>query len=339
MAVRDFPSATGIQQHLMNNLSLDIRTLRSLVSIVETGSITETARRLGRTQPAISLQIQRLEQVTGKVLFNHEGRRIHLTPDGDMVMSYAKSILRLHDELLSRLSSPDVQGHVVVGTPDLYAAYVLPTVLSVFKQAYPGIQVEVRCALSTPTVERVQRGEVDIALVTRMNDFTRGLVVHQEQLVWMGGENSRAHFQDPVPLALLPPGNVYREYAIDRIERAGRKWQIVCVSESVSGLQAAVFAGIAITVLGRCALVRGMRELPPDEGFLPLPKVDLLLYKAPGASSPAVDALHDYLAKYVALSASGDSPQPSVPLPAKAQGAVAHPSPLPPTRRRGVPLV
>jgi DNA-binding transcriptional LysR family regulator len=152
----------------MNPLSLDIRMLRSLISVVDTGSITETARRLGRTQPAISLQIQRLEEITGKVLFRNESRRQQLTPDGDMVLAYAKSILRLHDELLSRLSSPEVQGHVVLGVPDLYAAYMLPSVLSVFREAFPRIQVEVRCALSTPTVDRVRRGEVDLALVTRI---------------------------------------------------------------------------------------------------------------------------------------------------------------------------
>jgi DNA-binding transcriptional LysR family regulator len=293
----------------MNLLSLDIRMLRSLISVVDTGSITETARQLGRTQPAISLQIQRLEEITGKALFRHEGRRMHLTSDGDMVLAYARSILRLHDELLSRLSSPEVQGHVVLGVPDLYAAYMLPSVLSVFKEAFPRIQVELRCALSTPTVERVRRGEVDVALVTRMNDFTRGLVVHQEQLVWMVGENSHVHFDNPVPLALLPPGNLYREYAIEYVERTGRQWQIVCVSESASGLHAAVFAGMAITVLGRCALVQGMRELTPEEGFPSLPKVDLLLYRAPGVSSPAVTALHDYLARYIGFSDGGSVEQ------------------------------
>ena len=137
-----------------------------------------------------------------------------------------------------------------------------------------------------------------------MNNFTGGLVVHQEQLVWIVGEHSQAQFEDPVQLALLPPGNIYREHAIEHIERAGRKWQIACVSESVSGLQAAVFAGMAVTELRRCALVSGMREITPSQGFLPLPKVDLLLYKAPGATSPAVDALHDYLAHYVGLSSS-----------------------------------
>jgi DNA-binding transcriptional LysR family regulator len=302
----------------MNLLSLDIRMLRSLISVVDTGSITETARRLGRTQPAISLQIQRLEQIIGKALFRTENRRMLLTPEGEMVLTYARSILRLHDELLARLSTPEVHGYVVLGLPDLYAASMLPSVLSVFRQTFPGIQIEVRCASSGCTIERLRRGEIDLALVTRMNDFTQGVVVHQEQLVWMGSEHAKAHFEDPIPLALFPPGDIHREYAIERLERSGRKWQAACTSESISGLQAAVFAGMAITALGRCALVPGMRELTPDEDLPPLPKVDLLLCKAPGVTSPAAEALHEYLAFYVGRSApeeqsSGPEEQSKVP--------------------------
>src|SRR6476619_3939794 len=144
----------------MNLINLDIRMLRSFVSVVETGSITETARRLGRTQPAITLQMQRLEELTGKALFKEDSRRPVVTDEGDMVLSYAKSILKLHDELLSRLSSPDIEGHVILGTPDLYAAYLLPSVLALFRQSFPRIQVELRCSLSTPLVALVQRGEV-----------------------------------------------------------------------------------------------------------------------------------------------------------------------------------
>ena len=225
----------------MSSFTLDVRVLRSFVSVVETGSITETARRLGRTQPAITLQMQRLEELTGKALFKEDSRRPVVTDEGDMVLSYAKSILKLHDELLSRLSSPDIEGHVILSTPDLYAAYLLPSILALFRQSFPRIQVELRCSLSTPLVSLVQRGEVDIALVTRMRDFTGGQIVRQEQLIWMMGERYDIHRANPVPLALLPPGNVYRDYAIEGLERAGRKWRIACVSESVGGLQAAVF--------------------------------------------------------------------------------------------------
>jgi hypothetical protein len=145
------------------------------------------------------------------------------------------------------------------------------------------------------------------------------------------GEHSQAHFEDPVRLALLPPGNIYREHAIEHIERAGHKWQIACVSESVGGLQAAVFAGMAVTVLCRCALVPGMRELAPSEGFPTLPKVDLLLYKAPGAASPAVDALHDYLAHYIGLSAARVGEERRTP--PKPRNAPAVQAAVPPQRK------
>ena len=61
------------------------------------------------------------------------------------------------------------------------------------------------------------------------------------------------------------------------------------------------FSGVAVTVLGQSALVGGMRELSADDGFPPLPKVDLLLYKAQGPASAAAHVLHDYLAHYLGL--------------------------------------
>ena len=129
----------------MSSFTLDVRVLRSFVSVVETGSITETARRLGRTQPAITLQMKRLEDLTGKILFKPECRRPVLTDDGDMLLSYAKSILKLHDELLARMSSPDLEGHVILGTPDLYAAYLLPSILALFRQSFPRSLPRPRC--------------------------------------------------------------------------------------------------------------------------------------------------------------------------------------------------
>jgi DNA-binding transcriptional LysR family regulator len=289
----------------MNLVSIDIRMMRSLLSVTECGSITEAARRLGRTQPAITLQIQRFEELVGKVLFTHEGRRLVLTPDGHVVVTYAKSILRLHDELLARMSSPEIEGNVVLGTPDLYAAFMLPDILSIFKKAFPRIKVELRCSLSTPLVEMVRKRTVDVAVVTRMNNFTGGQVVRREQLLWMTGSNSDAHLEDPVPLGLLPIGNIYRDHAIEALERAGRRWRIVCESESVGGLQAAAFAGMAVIVLGRSALVQGLREVHPSDAFPKLPQIDLLLYKSQGPTSLAANALHDYLAHYLGLGEEG----------------------------------
>ena len=234
-------------------------------------------------------------------LFDHESRRVALTRDGETVLTYAKSILRLHDELLSQLASPSIEGHVTLGTPDLYAAFLLPSILSVFRRAFPRIQVELNCSLSTPLVGLVKRGEVDVALVTRMNDFTGGQVVGQEQLVWMAGERSNAPHRNPGPARPAAarqhlPRPRHRQAEAGAAALARRVPERERRRPSGGG----VFAGMAVTVLGRSALVSNMRELTPEEGFPALPKIDLLLYRSHNANSKAAHALHDYLAHYLA---------------------------------------
>src|SRR6202048_4807922 len=128
----------------MNTGHLDIRSLRSFVAVVETGSVTEAARRMGRTQPAITLQIRRLEEQTGKQFFEPMARRPLLTQDGEVLLGYARAILRMHDELWTRIHPRHIEGRVVLGTPDLYAAYLLPRLLTDFRAAHPGVEVDVR---------------------------------------------------------------------------------------------------------------------------------------------------------------------------------------------------
>src|SRR5258707_834531 len=154
------------------------------------------------------------------------GRRHLLTDEGDLLLSYAKSILRLHDEMLQRLASPDVEGTVVLGTPDLYAAFVLPAILNRFRKAFPRVQVELRCELSTPLVGLVRRGEIDLVLVTKMEGFSGGKVVGQEQLIWMVGADSDAHWLDPVPLAVLAARHIYPEHAIGQLEPIRRELEV-----------------------------------------------------------------------------------------------------------------
>jgi len=147
---------------------LDLRLLQAFILLVETGSFSETSRRVGRTQPAVTLQMQRLEKTIGSQLFNTVGRKLVLTPDGELLLGYARTIMGLQDEVKARLAAPKLNGQVIIGTPDLYAAYLLPSVLSEFGGAYPNIEVELRCALSSRCMASLQRNEIDLALVTGM---------------------------------------------------------------------------------------------------------------------------------------------------------------------------
>jgi len=274
---------------------LDIRSLRSFVAVVETGSVTEAARRMGRTQPAITLQIRRLEDQTGKHFFEPMARRPLLTRDGEVLLGYARAILRMHDELWRRMYGRVIEGRVVLGTPDLYAAYLLPQILTSFRAAYPGVEVDVRCALSRVLMEELDAKTIDIALVTAMPGIRPGEFIRKEPLIWVSGQGHAAYAENPVPLALLPPGNLYRDAALEALDRIGRPWRLACISESISGLQAAVFSGFAVSVVAKSALVAGMRVLGPSESFPDLPEIDVVMHRCPGRPSAAADRLADFV--------------------------------------------
>ncbi len=114
-----------------------MRSLRAFLTVVDTGSVTAAARRMCRTQPAITLQIRRLEEQVGKPLFEPTARRPQITPDGEILLGYALAILQMHDELWQRMQTQHIEGRVVLGTPDLYAAYLPPQILTGFRAAIP----------------------------------------------------------------------------------------------------------------------------------------------------------------------------------------------------------
>ncbi|HEY4970282.1 MAG TPA: LysR family transcriptional regulator, partial [Steroidobacteraceae bacterium] len=130
------------------NQDLDIALLRTFVAIVDTGGLTSAGRKVGRTQPAITHQISRLEDLTGRTLFEDNRRKLSLTHDGEVLLEFARAMLRINDEARGRFSTPDIAGHVTLGTPDLYAPYILPEVLESFSRSHPNVEIQLRCTRS-----------------------------------------------------------------------------------------------------------------------------------------------------------------------------------------------
>lgn len=279
---------------------LDLRLLQTFIVLVQTGSFSETSRRLGRTQPAVSLQLNRLEESTGAPLFTKVGRKLVLTDHGELVLGYARTIMGLQDELRARLAAPKLDGTVVLGMPDLYAAYLLPGILADFRSACPNVDVELKCALSAKLMASVARAEIDLAIVTGMPAFKIGQLVAQEELVWVTSARGAAHLDNPVPLAMLPPGNIFRDYGLAALESVGRIWRMSCISESLSGIQAAVLAGIAVAVVGKSSVLPGMRILGRADTFPTLPKVDLVLYRSARSANPVAEALASVIVRHFA---------------------------------------
>ncbi|OYZ97269.1 MAG: hypothetical protein B7X99_14365 [Rhizobiales bacterium 17-65-6] len=285
---------------------LEITLLRTFVMLVQEQSVTRVARKLNRTQPAISLQVKRLEEAAGRPLFEPDLRHLRLSRHGEMLLPYARTVLRMHEEACLRLAAEEIEGRVTLGCPDLYAAFLLPETLASFRASYPGVEVTVRCALSRQLAQDMTDGVIDIAIATRMPGVApkvgRGTVLRAEPLVWLGAADGTAHLEDPLPLAMLPDGNLYRDYALAGLNEQGRPWRIACVSESIAGLQAMALADAAIIVLADSVRSTGLVRLGAADGLPTLPSVDLILWeRQPGLLQAA-----DYLAAHIARNVSAE---------------------------------
>lgn len=279
---------------------LEVALLRTFVLLAETGSVTAVARRVGRTQPAISQQLRRLEEAAGRPLFEGDLRHPALTMHGLLLLDRARQILHLHDRAQAELRASEMVGRVRLGCPDLYAAFMLPPTLRGFRLSHPAVEVTVHCSLTRVLVAELSAGRLDLALTTGMPGVEPstgvGTLLRRERLVWIGRPEGMAGRRRPLPLAMLPDGNLYRDYALAALQAAGIPWTITCQSESLAGLQAMALADAAITVLAESVAVPELASVGAEFDLPALPEVALVMWvRQPGADE-AVDQLADHIA-------------------------------------------
>ncbi len=278
---------------------LDIELLRAFVAVAETGSFTRAAQRLGRVQSAVSMQIKRLEAATGCALFTRGHRRVALAPDGEVLLGYARRMLRLSEQALAELGQSAQAGAVRLGTADT-ASVFLPGVLSRFAQACPGAQMEVTCDRSWTLLDALDAGELDLALVTQACGRGGGQAIRREPLVWASAAGHLAHEEKPLPLALFSQGCAYRQAAMAALDRGERAWRNAYNSVNLEGVRAAVRAGIAVAVLPQSTLEPGMRVLGAAEGFPPLPDYEITLYRHSGEGNATAERLAEEIVQGLA---------------------------------------
>ncbi len=268
--------------------SLDLEVLRAFVTVAETRNFTRAAERLNRGQSAVSMQMKRLEEVTGCRILERTPRRVELTADGAHLLSYARRMLRLNDEALGALDRGARTGRVRVGVTDTSMVY-MAEILRTFAERCPLVQVEMTCGRSWEALSDLEAGAVDLALVTQPCGREPGRLLLREPLVWVASADVEVEAREPLPLALFAPGCIYRDAVLERLDAAGRAYRLVYSSPNTLGLGAAVEAGMAVTAMPRSAVGARVRMLDAGAGLPPLPHLDLLLYvgTSKGAGSKA----------------------------------------------------
>lgn len=277
-------------------INLELNLVRSFVAIAEVRSFTRAGERLGRSQSAISLQIRRLEDQVGCRLLSRDPRHVVLTTEGEAFLPQARRLLRLNDEILAGLTGGDVAGEVRLGAPEDFATVHLPDILGQFTRANPKATLAVTCDLTLNLLEQLRDGALDLALVKREPlGPDVGTRVWREPLVWVGADASLTETGDPLPLVVAPSPCVYRKRAITALERTGRAWRCAYTSPSLAGQQAALRAGLGITVLPSEMVPPDLMRLGPKHGLPELADTEIALMRAATAVPAAAERLADFI--------------------------------------------
>jgi DNA-binding transcriptional LysR family regulator len=279
----------------LRNRVLDHDLLRAFVAVVDCGGFTAAANVLHRTQAAVSLQIKRLEEAVSVALLQHPRRTVQLTHEGQLLVEYARRMLALNDEALSAVRSDEVSGRIRLGANNYFATVVLPPLLARFWKAHPEVQIELHTGVSADMETRLG-STYDLTINVYPKGGGEGELVMEQEPLWVTARQDSPDAFSPLPLALLPRGSLFREWAIGALAERKRPWRIVHESTNIAAMEAVVVAGLAVSVFQRLSVdFDRLRQLTPAEGFPALPRADVRLCAAERYLPRAATRLYEFL--------------------------------------------
>lgn len=280
------------------NLSTEL--LRAFITVIEVSSFTRAAEILGRTQPAISLQVKRLEESVGYVLIERKGKEIALTERGEALAIHARQILRLNDLAMAQFEQSNPSSKLRVGLPVDYAVNTLQSCLTEVVKKYAEVQVEIRCDLSKNLLSAMRGNEIDIAVALFDGDDQQFLFRNwKEQPTWVGATDFEIPVGSEIPLVAHPYGCVYRDRMATALKLAGKSWRIAYSSPGIGGVQRAVQDGLGLSCLTGPTVQSGMRIFTDSDGLPVLPPLHIGLFARQAQLGPggyaAIDAMVETL--------------------------------------------
>lgn len=265
--------------------------LKTFVTIVDTGSFTATAEQLHIAQSTVSAHMRRLEESFGCQLLLRSQSAATPTSPGERLVAHARQMLRQNALAWQDVLKERLDGIVRLGIPEDYVVY-LPAALSAFEARFPSVELEVICGLSVDLVQDVKAGALDLAITTRQPNSPGGQVLRREPTIWAGAASYNTHTRSPLPLAVSKEGVcIFRERAISALDASGIAWRIAYASASLSGLSAAVRAGLAVTVITPSMMSSHLQVLGAEEGLPLLPDTEITLHRRPSHTSEAANQL------------------------------------------------
>ena len=270
--------------------NLDMTALRALLAVQDQGGVTRAASVLNLTQSAVSMQIKRLEDSLGLALFDRRGRAMLPTAAGEQLLSYARRMLALNDEVVGRLTDADLSGEIRLAVPYDIVTPVIPPILQAFQRAYPRMKVQLQATHTRKALALFREGGCDLILTTEDICPPEAETLCERDLVWIGARGGSCWQERPLRLAV---GRycAFRAGVIRALDHAGIPWVAAVESESDRTLEAAVTCDMAVHTL-LAGTEPASTERIEHGGALPeLTRQKINLYLRVNETAPGVLAL------------------------------------------------
>ncbi|MDM0049244.1 LysR family transcriptional regulator [Variovorax sp. J22R115] len=288
--------------------SFDIEQLKTLVAVVEAGSLTAAAPVVFLSQSAVSEQMRKLEERVGQSLLTRSKVGVTPTPAGLRLIGHARRILALSDEAFRDLRGESLQGELRLAVTDYFRPGDLTRLLSRLGEGYPGVRLNVSVLKSGAIEAGYARGDFDVGLSMRIvgnptdekaKGSARVAALRRESLAWMGAEGGRTRRDEPLRLLVLPDTCSLHQFTVKLLRQRRVPYVVAHVASGVAGLQSALAAGLGVACLNESALCEGVARLAPPHGLPALPRVAFHFLPARRGETEFVTRARDLLASHL----------------------------------------
>lgn len=297
---------------------MELRHLRYFLAVADNLSFTRAADQLHVTQPTLSHQLMQLEEEIGSTLFDRIGRRVHLTPSGEIFREYIQKALKEIHSGIAAISELEglMRGTLTVGAFESFSTSLLPRLLAKFSDLYPGVHVRVRQLLTGQLEEQLDKGTLDLGiaysppatdkiLAERLFDEPLALVVGTKHAL---ANRRRIHMAalDGEPLMLLTAEFPSRRLLESRFSLVGARPKVVLEINSIQATLATVSSTKVATILTK-RLAKTVPELHCIELVPTIMRTAALFWRRNGYRSAAARAMADLIRKEYAVSPGAQS--------------------------------
>ncbi|PZW63981.1 DNA-binding transcriptional LysR family regulator [Pseudomonas sp. URMO17WK12:I6] len=276
----------------------DALLLKTFVTVVDEEGFSRAAEKLHLTQSAVSGHVRRLEEQIGKPLLRRTTRSQQLTPDGERLVAYARTILALNRDAWAELTRTPFHGRLRIGVSEDFVESRLMRTFQDFAAQYPGMEIDVQVGIPGTLLASMKQGHLELVIGSLCETSDTGLLLWQEPLVWAWSAQPVTELPTPLPLALFPEPCPYREVALTQLARAGIAQRTAMLCSSTAGLRAAALAGFAVAPMPVSQLGQGLAVLGAEQGLPDLPDAQYRLFSAPEADQAIVAAVTQLIVEY-----------------------------------------